>query len=507
MLKAPILFAAVLFLPAAFGQDTVPIPELKQWEKNMLEYGDKFKDQRALGIFPEVNIWFYDGQWVYFQIYDYTRDPKWLIAAQNCEETYRAHIFAENGKLPGHRMHPHGLYEDYKRNKDLKSREALLLMAKNANWVVNCKGGVKNFGCGRENGYCLMTLLLAEELGDANAGKMIDDAVDAGIFCLDEFSVTKKAEWLQPFMNGIQAEALIMYADKKNRPDRVLPALIRYADWLWEQCWVEEDLAFCYRREQPNNPATKPKKGAGAPILNSLICPMYAWLYRQTGEARFGERGDKAFVGGIKNGFLDQGKAFSQNYRWSFSYVKWRRESPRVKTQKNSGAEFNAGARKKSADAAATPASPSEPSKPDQQAASGPAATPVAAPATVPAVDAALDPATHRAALEEHLRKNVKPKKSEKVLFQSLKQEVGLAAFTDKGVTIVVQGNEMPLRWKDISNEDLIRIASVACDDGEGLYQAGALAAALKMPSLRDKFMERLGDVDPKKASELAKLR
>ena len=498
------LTSAVLVFVAALAcsAEDVPIPELRQWEKNMVEYGAKFVDQRALGIFPEVNIWFYDGQWVYFQIYDYTKDPKWLAAAQNCEETYRGHIFKENGKLPGHRMHPHGLYEDYKRNKDEKSREALLLMAKNANWVVNCKGGVKNFGCGRENGYCLMTLLLAEELGDTAAGKMIDDAVDAGIFCLDEFSVTKKAEWLQPFMNGIQAEALIMYADKKNRPDRVLPALVRYADWLWEQCWVEEDLSFCYRREKPNDPATKPKKGAGAPILNSLICPMYAWLYRQTGEPRFRDRGDRAFAGGIKNGFLDQGKAFSQNYRWSFSFVKWRLQGTLKNAVKSSGAEFTAGAKKKTE----TPATQSPPSDTNAAAATPKAEKPVETAASTSPTTPPAGLKEYRASLEAFL-KTCRIEKPEKVLISSLKQEVTLTALGEKNLTIQMQGNDLPLRWKDLKDEDLVRIASTFCHDPEGLFLGGALAASLQMPTVRDKFMERLSDIDPRKANELAKMR
>ncbi|HYF48008.1 MAG TPA: hypothetical protein VEJ63_01280 [Planctomycetota bacterium] len=491
------------------AEDPKPIPELKLWEANMLKFGEHYKDQKALGIVPEYGTYYYDGEWVYFQIYDYTKDPKWLPWSQSCEEVYRTHIFEEKGMLPGHRVHPHGLYEDFKRNKDEKSREALMLLAKHSHWAPGRpgNGGVKDFGACRENAYILMAMVLAEDLGE----KMpkIEHAVECGLFCLDEFS-TKKATWIMPFMAGLQAEALILYAEKKNAAARVLPVLSRFADWLWDECWVEKDQAFCYRREEPNNPATKPTEGTCD--LNLLIAHMYAWLYKQTGEPRFRDRGDKVFAGGVKNTWLDRpgGKIFSQNYRSSFNYVRWRREGPSggakaAAAPKSSGAEFTGGKKKAETPAAASPGAESSASTPP---ATAPENTSEAKPQEAkPAPVAAIDPAPIRASLEEHLRKNGKPKKNEKVLIQSLKQEVPLASINEKGVNIVVQGNEMPLRWKDLKDEDLIRIASAHCDDAEGLYLGGVLAAALKMPTVRDKFMERLGDIDPKKANELAKTR
>ena len=61
-----------------------------------------------------------------------------------------------------------------------------------------------------------------------------------------------------------------------------------------------------------------------APDLNLLIAPMYAWLYRQTGETKYRDQGDALFAGGVKKAYLDGGKQFDQNYWWSFDYVRWR---------------------------------------------------------------------------------------------------------------------------------------------------------------------------------------
>ena len=64
---------------------------------------------------------------------------------------------------------------------------------------------------------------------------------------------------------------------------------------------------------------------AAAPDVNLLIAPAYAWLYRQTGDPAYRDRGDQIFAGGVKRASLSDGKHFDQSYRWSFDYVKWRR--------------------------------------------------------------------------------------------------------------------------------------------------------------------------------------
>jgi hypothetical protein len=124
-------------------------------------------------------------------------------------------------------------------------------------------------------------------------------------------------------MVGLLGEALIQYAEKTQDP-RIRPALVQTADGLWDNAWIESAGAFYYERENPHDPATKPRRGAVD--LNLLIAPIYGWLYRETLLPRFRERGDRIFGAGVRGAWLDGGKQFSQNYRWSFDYVRWRRE-------------------------------------------------------------------------------------------------------------------------------------------------------------------------------------
>ena len=120
---------------------------------------------------------------------------------------------------------------------------------------------------------------------------------------------------MQPFMVGLVSEALIQYYEETK--DSRIPPVIKIAmDGIWDWAWIPADKAFFYESTGDTS--------SGAPDLNLLIAPAYAWLYRMTGDPVYQERGDLIFEGGVEGAWLDQGKQFSQNYRWSFDFVKWR---------------------------------------------------------------------------------------------------------------------------------------------------------------------------------------
>jgi hypothetical protein len=94
-------------------------------------------------------------------------------------------------------------------------------------------------------------------------------------------------------------------------------------DWLWDNVWVANAEAFRYTDRLVNPGDLDP-----APDLNLLIAPTYAWLYYQTGDVKFRDRGDAIFAGGVKYAWLANGKQFNQNYRLSFEYVRLRSLAP-----------------------------------------------------------------------------------------------------------------------------------------------------------------------------------
>jgi hypothetical protein len=123
-------------------------------------------------------------------------------------------------------------------------------------------------------------------------------------------------------MVGLTAEALIMW-DEAHPDPRVLPAIEAAMSWLWDRAWVAADQAFWYDHWVADPQQPFPAK-AGAPDLNQLIAPAFAWLYRRSCDPVHLERADQIFAGGVKGAYLMQGKQFNQNYCWSFAYVDWR---------------------------------------------------------------------------------------------------------------------------------------------------------------------------------------
>jgi hypothetical protein len=318
-------------LPKKDVRSNPPIPLVDRWEKQMVTYGAKHAEGDVIqkrGTW-EGNVWYYDGQRAYYQIADYTGDPRWLEAAEKVEQVYRdKYVLRNNGATTGYRIFPHGLLEDYKRTDDELSKKAALLLSTRAAYTT--RGGGVSTRLSRETAYCLNAYMVAEDLGAPRHPKF-DGALDYALGHMDQWFVSKNflehdpEGSMPPFMVGLTSEALIRYYEETGDPR--IPHVIRTAmDWLWEKAWIENDGSFYYRNRQPYQPAGEPLKGAAD--LNLLIAPAFAWLYHLTGDPTYRERGDRVFAGGVKGAWLDGGKQFTQSYRWSFDYVQWRRNIP-----------------------------------------------------------------------------------------------------------------------------------------------------------------------------------
>ncbi|HYF52340.1 MAG TPA: hypothetical protein VEJ63_23235, partial [Planctomycetota bacterium] len=126
----------------------------------------------------------------------------------------------------------------------------------------------------------------------------------------------------------------------------------------------------------------------------------------------------------------------------------------------------------------------------------------ISAPAAAAPAVPAIDPAPHREALVSVLQSD-KAKKSVKVMitFMGKQQNVTFNGADKNGPSVNALGNDFPLRWKDISDEDLARLSFAACgDDADALVHAATLATALKIQPLFEKIHERLLTVDAEKA-------
>lgn len=324
--------------PTAFLQTTVaPPPQLALWQSNMLSYGKTHCEKllsTSLSFDSKLTSTYYDAEWVYYQIGDYTKDTSWYTCARNAESIYRdQYVLPNNGQIPGYLIFSHGLSQDYLRTGDLKSQNAGVLMSQNAAYALDSTplSWTSDFSMSREVAYNIMSYINAEDLGQARRSRLYDFKKQA-FGHLDQWFISKTATYIRPFMVALTAQALITYEERIGDP-AILPALINAADWMWANMWIATSSSFKYTNVDTskfassasgfNTGGTEP-----APDLNLLIAPLYSWLYYQTGEARFLNAADKIFAGGVTQSYVSNAKQFNQNYRWSFEYIKWRSLTP-----------------------------------------------------------------------------------------------------------------------------------------------------------------------------------
>jgi hypothetical protein len=231
------------------------------------------------------------------------------------------YVLPNEGKIGGWRVFTEGLAMDYASTHNPLSKQALDDLARNSPFASSL-APVSYYVSPdliRENAYVIDSYLAAMQIGEP-ANPQLLRHVDVALGQLDQMFVTRTYNDILPFMVGLMAEALIGYQQKSGDP-RILPALETAADWLWGHMWLPGQQAFEYG--VPGTPFN-PGPAKPAPDLNLLIAPMYAWLYRETGNVKYRNEGDQVFAGGVSGAWLGGGKQWSQNYRWSFDYVQWR---------------------------------------------------------------------------------------------------------------------------------------------------------------------------------------
>ena len=292
---------------------------------------------------------YYDAIAVYLQIAQYTHDTAtWMPCVQAAKLHYRDKYVLRTdlmGAVPGYWNFTRGVTLDSQLNGDAVSENAEILLSQKATYAGDATdvSWTVSPARGREVAYAIRAYLNAEKLGQPRRARLAV-LINQAFGYVNQWFISKSyrceptvcsptsppAEaagqyYVQPFMAGLTMEALIMYYDATpNAPERArtLSAIKTSADWLWANAWVAHDQAFWYENWAPD--ASQLPTRSGAPDLNLLIAPAYAWLYHVTGDGRYRDQGDQIFAGGVTKAFLDNPKQFDQNYISSFDYVKWR---------------------------------------------------------------------------------------------------------------------------------------------------------------------------------------
>ena len=163
----------------------------------------------------------------FYQIADYTGDPSWNQPAQACAALYReAMVLPLQGKVKGWRIFPHGLYEDYRRTGNAHSRDALILMSKNADFAREGTpfADTENEALSREVAYNLNTFLTVMKLGEPMPSRL-PRLYEQALGHLDQWFVHESSPDYAPFMFGLTAEALIGYYEQVHPDPRIIAGL------------------------------------------------------------------------------------------------------------------------------------------------------------------------------------------------------------------------------------------------------------------------------------------
>lgn len=273
---------------------------------------DKFSFDEKLAAY------YYDAGRVYYQIGEYLENPVWISIANKAVIFYRdKYVNPNNGQVPGYWNFSEGLLRSYRTLAmgDTKTAiENLSLRAAFAPPTTPIQD-TEPSTLSREVAYNILTSLSAEKIGLPKA-EHYAIWVDQAFGHINQWFINKTAPYIRPFMVALTMEALI---ESKN--ESALEAGIIACNYMWKNMWLPCEKAFMYTN------ITTPEGGVEpAPDLNLLICPLYAWVYKETKDKKYLEMADAIFSGGVEKAYLGSPKQFNQNYRWSFKYLEWRKE-------------------------------------------------------------------------------------------------------------------------------------------------------------------------------------
>jgi hypothetical protein len=235
---------------------------------------------------------------------------------------------------------------------DVSARNGLFATADHAQWKT-LRASMLDVGLERETNFTTETFIAANKAGDSNEAALIPIGIDYILADIDQ--IVNAAVSHEPFLDGTLADTLIHYYIDNGSTDARIPIAIKaLGDHLWINYWISgvcsgspSDLIYgCFAysagmRHMGIDYSTNLHSYNDAD-LNLLIAPMYAWLFKMTGNGTipgsdgsqcggtrgqpctYQQAGDTIFQKGLSQSDYYDTKTWAQNYRWSFDYVTWR---------------------------------------------------------------------------------------------------------------------------------------------------------------------------------------
>jgi len=331
----------------AAEQEIPPIPNLSDWEEYMKDNARIIAAQPETANCGDINegfIWYYDGISIFHQIAEYTKDAAWLKVAAKIRKYYRDDyvIGCKKYSVDGWRNFTRGLRDDWLVLKDDTSRKTAIEMAKKGKFsqllhTADYDKFAKNVDLSREIAYAINAWHFARDLGAPEFSRR-DPYLEVAYSHLDIWKIYlegypgsnypgEQTAKYQTFMFALTAEALIRVYERPDTSaddkEKIFTKIYELAKITYNKLYNESKHGFTSNTANPNTIWGS---------VDLLVVPLYGWLWNQTGDKYFLEAGDKIWKNWTIYGWPQiagwGGKQFSQNYHWSFDYVRWRSSAP-----------------------------------------------------------------------------------------------------------------------------------------------------------------------------------
>lgn len=300
---------------------------------------------------------FYDLAYTLYQVYHRTGDPYWRDRAGVVARAWRDDALNQNYPAlfnrdwsksvpPPRGMSTLGLAVLAAETGDA---EAARVVGYHADWVARglpngfTSDGRLFLGDQRESAYSLIALVAAKVINapipdqsmawgwggqwDRARQALLDDILAKqqpdGAWLAGPDSNYPDGTYTINYMTGLLMEALTLY-DQVIGDARILPAVERATQWLWQHQWVSGAGAFQYAN------MTYGTRLVQTPFtdLNGLMLPAWGYAYAKTGNPIYREQGDQILAGMLQPGTdgtygMYSAKQYAQMFRSSGKYLGW----------------------------------------------------------------------------------------------------------------------------------------------------------------------------------------
>jgi hypothetical protein len=283
------------------------------------------------GITPN----YYDRALFHWAWWVRTGDAKYWQRAVYYMMAYRENYMRPNGyRVQPHNMQIEGFELHYLLTGDAESwygvGEMADMLASPTGWLGRIDENIPDWMEGRIKSRILLGLLTAYRLEHTKHDyrALSKEAVDRILRTQQSDGAFR--DWglcneQLNYMTGLINEVFAKYYDLVEADSRIPASMEKSLAFMWNTQWKSADGGFAYL--SGGSCSGVGSHGEGKPDLNQIIAHGYGWMYRQTKNRTYRDRGDVIFNEGVNRAwfgsstFTTADKQWNESYRSSYQYL------------------------------------------------------------------------------------------------------------------------------------------------------------------------------------------